>query len=34
MLYNRYLREAMGYTQMLLDEQSTPQTFPHIWLPE
>ena len=34
MLYTRYLREAMGYTQMLLDEQSTPQTFPHIWLPE
>lgn len=32
--YNYYLREAMGYSQMLLDKNSFIQSQPIIWLPK
>jgi hypothetical protein len=32
-MYEKYLREAMGYSHNLLDNKSTPQSFPRVWLP-
>lgn len=34
MNYEKYLREAMGYSHNLLDKNSMLQMRPHIWLPE